>query len=264
VLRFEDAAGREVRRRYHGALRIEPPPLPEIASAVPLRAKSARARRGSPLVLTTSEESYAVSGLLSELPDGQHEMLKALALVLRNNLRVPRHGDRPLCDTTHCQLFGHDEEVPAWRRRQAREAVAETANVAIVGDAGPTWMPFFLGGNTPWCQARSSDAVEEALALEQEPAQVTRQDDGSIKVTAGTVSTLPCEIFRNQLRLPSCPDLVTATAHGFEFAGHGEGHGVGLDLTAAEALVAQGADYRAVLQRFYPAVTLRTEHRPGS
>ena len=267
VLRFEDAAGREVLRRYHGALRLEPLPQPEIASTVPLRAKSARARLGSPLVLTTSEASYVVSSLLSELPDGQHEMLKALALVLRNNLRVPRHADRPLCDTTHCQLFGHDEGAPAWRHRQAREAVGEIATVEIVpgnGEAGPTWMPFFLGGSAPWRQARSRTTMEEALGLERAPARVTKRDDGSIEFTAGAVSTLPCEVFRNQLRLPSCPDLVEPTAHGFEFAGHGEGHGIGLDLTAAEALVAKGADYRAVLRRFFPAVTLRTENPSNS
>jgi hypothetical protein len=264
VLRFPDALGREVRRRYYGSLRFDPPPQTEVASSVPLRAKSTRARLGSPLGLSTSEASYVLSSLLSELPNGHHETLKALALVLRNNLHVGRHGDRPLCDTTHCQLFGHDEDVPGWQRRRARQAVAETADVAIApGPTGPTWLPFFLGGNFAWRQVRPAAAVEEELGLEQPPSEVTRQLDGTVEVVAGTVKRFPCELLRNQLRLPSCPDLVAATAGGFEFFGRGEGHGAGLDLTAAEEAVAQGLDFRALLRRFYPEAALTTPRPPN-
>jgi len=262
VLTFPDASGHEVRRRYWGALHVESPTENEVFSSVPLRAKSARARLGSPLVLTTSEASYTVSSLLSELPNAHYETLKALALVVRNNLRVARHGERPLCDTTHCQLFGHDEDVPAWQRRRVRDAVAQTANIAIVpGVEGRSWLPFFLGGDTPWHEARSGPAVEEALGLAQTPTCVTREGDGTVEVVAGSVAHFPCEVFRNQLRLPSCPDRIVVTTRGLEFDGRGEGHGAGLDLTAAEALVAQGVNHRTLLQRFYPGLSLGSADR---
>ena len=36
-----------------------------------------------------------------------------------------------------------------------------------------------------------------------------------------------------------------------------QGHGEGMDLTAAETAAAHGARYPEILQRFYPAITLR-------
>jgi hypothetical protein len=258
VLSFPDARGADQRRRYWGSLRIDPLPRGEPESSVPLRGKSARARIGSELVLATSEASYALSSVLSELPNARAETLKALSLVLRNNLRAGRHGERPVCDTTHCELYGHDESASAGQRIRARSAIADVASTEIApGPEGRAWLPFFLGGQAPWRETRSAAAVEEALGLDAAPARIVKVDAATVAVTAGVERTFPCELFRNQLRLLSCPDTVTSIASGFEFRGRGEGHGEGLDLVVAETAAAQGSDYHAVLQRFYPALTLR-------
>ncbi|HSB63563.1 MAG TPA: hypothetical protein VLJ18_05320, partial [Thermoanaerobaculia bacterium] len=80
---FADGRGATLRRRYFGALRVEAPPPAGAPSSVPLRERSARARRGSRFVLATSERAYVTSSLLSELPEGHLELLAALSLVVR-------------------------------------------------------------------------------------------------------------------------------------------------------------------------------------
>jgi peptidoglycan hydrolase-like amidase len=73
---------------------------------------------------------------------------------------------------------------------------------------------------------------------------------------------VPCEALRNQLRLPSCPDRITPSGDAFVFHGTGEGHGAGLDVTEANAAAAEGADFRALLDRAYPGLVLRPATSP--
>jgi hypothetical protein len=226
-------------------------PLP---TRLPPCPSARRARRGSRFVLATSERAYVTSSLLSELPEGHPELLAALSLVVRNNRLARRHGDRPPCDTTHCNLFGQDAKVSREARARARHAVAEAAGFEIaVPDGGREWLPFSLGGSNEWRQVRTGAAIAEAFGLEREPARVVRATDGGYEIAA---LRLPCEILRNQLRLPSCPEEVVATDAGYAFRGKGEGHGAGLDLTAASAAAAAGADFRALLARAFPGVRI--------
>ncbi|MFI5181596.1 MAG: hypothetical protein ACHQPI_09415 [Thermoanaerobaculia bacterium] len=263
VLSFSSTDGTPRARRYHGILRVDALPAAETPSDVPLRAKSIRSRSGSRYVLVTSERSYITSSVLSEAPAGHSELQKALSLIVRNNRLSGRHGDRPPCDTTHCNLFGQDEAVPARARARAMSAVVAVASVEIAAPpAGRRWLPFFLGGNGAWSQIRSTGDVRAELGLDADPASVVLRGDGSVEITAGAVRRMLCEVFRNQLRLPSCPKGVEQTAGGFLFRGEGEGHGEGLDLTAAGALASEGADYRALFARFFPG--LRIQPRDGA
>jgi hypothetical protein len=248
---FADGRGATIRRRYFGALRVEAPPAAAALSSVPLREGSARARRGSRFVLATSERAYVTSSLLSELPEGHTELLAALSLVVRNNRLARRHGDRPPCDTTHCNLFGQDAMVSREARARARQAVGAVARFEIAApEGGREWLPFSLGGGGEWTEVRAGAAVAEALGLAKEPARLVRGPDGRYEIAAAV--RLPCEVLRNQLRLPSCPEDVVATAAGFTVRGKGEGHGAGLDLTAASAAAAGGADFSALLARAWP------------
>jgi hypothetical protein len=255
---FADGHGATKHRRSFGALRVEALPASDVFSSVPLRERSVRARRGSRFILTTSERSYAVSSVLSELPAGHTELLAALSLVVRNNRLVGRHGDRPPCDTTHCNLFGQDGNVSAAARKRARQAVAQTAGLEIgAPEGGRTWLPFFLGGTREWTEVRTGAVIAEALGLEAEPLRIVRVTDGSFEVAAPAAAArrFPCELLRNQLRLPSCPDDVTSPPvrpGGFTFRGKGEGHGAGLDLTLAAAAAAEGADARTLLAHAWP------------
>ncbi len=253
AMTWGDGRGEPRRRRSFGALRVEAEPADDVRSSVPLRARSARARRGSRFVLVTSERSYATSSLLSELPAGHTELLAALSLIVRNNRLAHRHGDRPPCDTTHCNLFGQDGNVTAAERERARRAVRLTADFEIAApEAGRTWMPFFLGGSGGWTQVRSRAVVAQALGLEAEPESLLRAADGAFEVAAPAARRFPCEVLRNQLRLPSCPESVTPLPREFRFSGTGEGHGAGLDLTRAAAAAAEGADFREILARAWP------------
>ncbi len=249
---FEGGRGAATRRRYFGAMRVEGPPPAGAPSPVPLRERSARARRGSRFVLATSERAYVTSSLLSELPEGNAELLAALSLVVRNNRLARRHGYRPPCDTTHCNLFGQDANVSKEARARARRAVAVAARLEIAApEGGREWLPFSLGGGGRWNEFRTGAAVAEALGLEREPARLVRAKDGGYEI-AGL--RLPCEVLRNQLRLPSCPEEVVVTDAGYAFRGTGEGHGAGLDLTAASAAAAAGADFSSLLARAWPDV----------
>ncbi len=59
-------------------------------------------------------------------------------------------------------------------------------------------------------------------------------------------------------RLRSTLFAVRSTADGFVFVGSGRGHGVGMSQWGARAMAERGADYRAILRRFYPGVRVAT------
>jgi hypothetical protein len=136
--------------------------------------------------------------------------------------------------------------------------VAQAAGLEIAApEGGRTWLPFFLGGTEEWAEVRTSAVIAEAFGLEAEPLRVVRVPDGSFEVAAPAAAArrFPCELLRNQLRLPSCPDDVTSPPvrpGGFTFRGKGEGHGAGLDLTLAAAAAAEGADARTLLAHAWP------------
>ncbi|MBK9061828.1 MAG: hypothetical protein IPL89_01290 [Acidobacteria bacterium] len=245
-------------RPYHGTLHVEAPP-PTPPSTVPLRARSARARAGSWFVLETSVLAYVTSSVLSEAPSAHSELQKALSLVVRNNRLTARHGDRPPCDTTHCNLFGQDELIHSRARARVRAAAAATAGLEVAPPAaGRAWLPFFLGGRDPWTETRSAEEIRAEIGLPVVPARIANRGDGVLDVDgdSGASFRVPCETLRNQLRLPSCPDRILKSGDGFVFRGAGEGHGAGLDVTEANAAAAEGADFRALLERAYPGLEL--------
>jgi stage II sporulation protein D len=59
-----------------------------------------------------------------------------------------------------------------------------------------------------------------------------------------------------EARLRSTLFEVRPAADGFVFVGSGRGHGVGMSQWGARALAGRGADYRAILHRFYPGARL--------
>ena len=257
VLSYPTSDGSTRTRIYRGTLRAEPPP-PPLPSSVPLRARSARARAGSRFILGTSVLTYTVSSVLSEAPSAHAELQAALSLVVRNDRLARRHGDRPPCDTTHCNLFGQDERVHPQARARTRAAVASVAGLEIAPPApGPVWLAFSLGGRDAWTQTRTAEEIRSEIGLPGLPTRITKRGEGNLGVDAGSALLVPCETFRNQLQLPSCPDSILRTEEGFVLSGAGEGHGVGLDVTAANAQASLGADFRALLVRAYPGLELR-------
>lgn len=274
LVSFTDSKGRPKTRPYAGTLQVEEPRPPEPAealSSVPLRAKSVKARRGSRLVLTTSERSYLESSLLSEFPNGHIETLKALTLVMRHQLKANRHPGRPLCDTTHCHLYGQEEGVTPANRRTARAAVAAVRDVELVDLDPPAdstgtaserpWLTFWVGGRSLWKTTRTAAATREVLGLSANPSGIQVVPGAVIVAIPGFAHLrIPCELFRNQLRLPSCPTRVTTSLTRFAFEGLGDGHGAGLDLGATEAASAAALGYDDILLQLSP----RARNQPAS
>jgi stage II sporulation protein D len=70
------------------------------------------------------------------------------------------------------------------------------------------------------------------------------------------VSAIDLRRALGERRLRSTLFSVRNTADGFVFVGSGRGHGVGMSQWGARAMAERGANYRAILRRFYPGARL--------
>lgn len=234
LARYPMNDGSLVERNYFGEIRKSAFNLnPELTKNT--TARRARARSGSSLILKTSRLSYTLEVLASEYPQGRIETLKALAYAIQSNAASDRHGDRPVCDTTHCQVYqGNWANLDLSGRTRILEAVlaVEHENPDRKG-----WVPFAIGGNDHWKQNRTLEQVKGLLTAKEEKTLLSKRLGNR------------CEYFRNQLSLPSCPKKIAIKGSEIVFEGRGEGHGQGVDLTAADALAAQGYGYREILKK---------------
>lgn len=205
-------------RAYAGALIWRPAPdrRPEPGET----ARQARARRGSDIVLRTTLGAY-VAGVLAAEHDGlEGEARQALVQVVAHDASVPRHQGRPVCDTTHCQVF----------RGTTRVSPADLRALSSSPLSTEVWLPYFRGGREPWTARRPVGQVRAILgdvtALQGEGQQL------QTTTPAGT-TTGPCEPVRSALRLPACPRSAGFEGQTVVFHGEGQGHGLGLDLDEA-------------------------------
>jgi hypothetical protein len=217
-------------------------------------------RTGERIVLVTDPESYADGVLDAEAADLHGAARAALrAVVVWDGVHgAGRHpDDHALCDTTHCMVFRglapgtvapHDPAVdPALLRRldEASRARAEP------------WLPFSKGGEAPWSRRTAASAlariVHEPLVLAV-ARERTRTGDVVFHLTyAEGVETLPCDVVRKALALPSCPARVVRDDDGWIFEGLGEGHGLGLDVARARRLASEGRSALEILEDAYGA-----------
>jgi hypothetical protein len=170
----------------------------------------------------------------------------ALARVVAHNERhaESRHGGRPICDTTHCQAFLGTVRV------QPEEEKA----LALPPLKWNQWLLFSQGGQEPWREVRPRERVEALLgqgvaALRFESGRVfyvrAQQEGGA---TFDTTESLPCEVLRSALKLPSCPRTASFDGASLVFEGRGRGHGEGMDVEAAKA---SGLRSDEILERAY-------------
>lgn len=262
-------------RRYWGEIEISTPsdgPSKLGAPKTAPSARQARARRGSEIVLTTSERSYIAGVLASEFPSGRSETLKALALVVKfnfNNANQLRHFGRPICDTTHCQVFGtRNRDIGAAPGEKFSKVAQEISDAQLVGPIGriqDPWLMFSIGGLKPWVIEIPAIEVKKLLKLQQPVYSFKRNNEAnSFEAVLGETGNgirklISCEKFRNMLHLPSCPDTASVNDQGevWIFEGSGEGHGVGLDLVRADRMAAEGRTSREILRSFFPSLEVR-------
>lgn len=257
-------------RSYWGEIELSALPVASNKSAPSVR--QARARRGSEVLLVTSERSYVAGVLASEFPSGRAETLKALALVVKFNLKNAsqlRHRRRPICDTTHCQVFGtRNRDEGAKPGERFSNIAQEVANLNLTGDLKEPWLMFSIGGAKSWSKEILSDEVKRQLKLQQVVHSIQRSEkENQITVTLGPTGkgirrTFSCEVFRNLLHLPSCPGNAFVSGKASDqkmwtFEGFGEGHGFGMDLVAADRLAAEGRSSREILRTYFPDLQVR-------
>jgi hypothetical protein len=231
-------------RDHAGVFTWSPPSEREFAPGEPRTDRERRARRGSDFIFRTTRLLYAAGVVEAEAAHLRGEPRAALLRVAAHDERYSRHPGRPVCDTTHCQAF----KGTAPTRAGDREALAKPPLPWL------QWLHFSAGGTAPWEEAREARDVDAALGagatalrFEGGRAQFVRAQGGP-EGPYDSAESVPCDALRSALKLPSCPERAVRDGAVFRFSGRGAGHGVGLDLSAAEQ---SGLDQDELLRRAY-------------
>lgn len=210
--------------------------------------KNARARRGSQIVLKTSEIHYLRNVYFSEGGDFKNELKKALLLVIKSNLEFSKLKNQPICDTTLCQVFNLGyESVSTSQKNEMSKLILEMSNSNLTSKS---WLEFSLGGDQAWAQSVSQIELSDFLGIKNGKLQSgNRVDD---KFVFNGKESVTCESLRSHFRLRSCPDALEMELDDkVIFKGKGEGHGRGMNLLEANQLAQQGYSFNEIIQRFY-------------
>jgi hypothetical protein len=215
---------------------------------------------GRKVVLTTDPETYADAVLSAEAQDLRGEALKALrAVIVWNGIHgnTRHHDSESLCDTTHCMVFRGNAVEQASKRSTTTDPSLLRQLEALATARGWDWLPFSKGGIEKWEKPIS---VERLQTLVNEPAVLElrreRTRSGEVMVHlvyAESEETVTCEVFRNRLKLLSCPDVIRYDdiMRVWVFAGIGEGHGQGLSVDRSRALGEAGKSAASILADAY-------------
>lgn len=236
--------GPEEGRDYAGVFTWSPPPPYRPPAGVPTSPSALKARRGSDFVFRTTRLQYTAGVVSAEDVTLKGEARLALARVVAHNERHSRHPGRAVCDTTHCQAFQGTVRV------QRDDAKA----LRLPPLKWREWLLFSQGGQEPWTQERPRADVERLLgkglvSLRFEAGRVQyllTEKEGAATFESGR--SLPCELLRSGLKLPSCPRTASFNGGTLVFEGRGRGHGEGLDVESAKT---SGLRSDAILENAY-------------
>ncbi|AKF79398.1 hypothetical protein MFUL124B02_03265 [Myxococcus fulvus 124B02] len=236
--------GPEDGRDYAGVFTWSPPLAYRPPEGVPTSPSAMKARRGSDFVFRTTRLQYTAGVVAAEDVTLKGEPRVALARVVAHNERHSRHPGRAVCDTTHCQAF----------RGTVRVQRDDAKALGMPALKWKEWLLFSQGGEEPWRQERPRGEVERLLgrglvSLRFEAGRVNyllTERDGTATYEDGR--SLPCELLRSGLKLPSCPRTASFNGSVLVFEGRGRGHGEGLDVEAAKA---SGLRSDAILEAAY-------------
>jgi len=235
---FELSVPGKLSRLYSGALEVN-------------------ARGGTLQALVVMDLETAVAAAVAGEADlgGPHEALLAQAVASRSYLASGRrHEGYDFCDTTHCQYLTDSLD------ERARRAAAETAGVLLWHDGKPfealftrscdghtrsgagfraVACPICAGDPKTWMRTHP---LAEGAALIRERSERARLN---------VVRRLGWDA------IPSNAYEVAVNGDTATFTGAGEGHGMGLCQRGAVGLARQGASWRDILHRYFPAVLIR-------
>jgi stage II sporulation protein D len=240
----------KITRRYHGTLEIRP-------SGESLLA-----------ILRLDRESAVASVVAAEsLPDTPFEALKAQAVAARSYFVSGRgrHREFDFCDTTHCQFL---RELPPANSAAAR-AVADTRNLVLAYNSHP-----FPAMYTRSCSGRTRTPAELKMSTTSYPYfsvecsycrnHPSRWSTSLVHSDAAALRNSD-ELSRvNHVRLlgwgavPSNDFVAKENGEYTLLEGTGFGHGIGLCQAGARAMALEGANYRDILNHYYPNTTVIT------
>jgi stage II sporulation protein D len=239
-------------------------------------------------------EDYVAAVLAGEASILPQEALKAMAVTARTYAFrfAGRHGAEgfDFCDTTHCQ----DARL-AGNSARAREA-AEATEAELMWWKGTPAAAFYArdcGGHTesgqtllgspvpylparpdPFCPHMGWSATIEKTRLQSALAAeglgrvtgvftLSKRESGRVHAVRVGGRTIPAESFRMAIGRQIGWNLVRSDWYelddkgaAVQFTGRGAGHGVGLCQLGAAAMAKQGADYRKILEQYYPGVAI--------
>lgn len=216
-----------------------------------------------PILYQTDALTYAEGVLASELAEAKGSAADALKTVAIYNVTMAptRHTKAAhVCDTTHCMVYQGDHASDLPLSNLAQYVHLQTLVRRITQSPTqekPSWLSFSLGGDAPWQASIARERIAKFLGV---PFVVDlrriRQRDGSVIISyqyADGEGTVSCEIFRNALKLRSCPDKIDDAIGGefIKISGHGEGHGLGLNLLSAMDAWRSGISSEGILAHAY-------------
>lgn len=208
------------------------------------------------VVLETDILSYVDAVLAAEAQNLPASARQAMRAVIAWNATHGRHrhpDSSSLCDTTHCMVFLGETANEYKHRNEAIDIQLLKLLDNLASDAGLSWLPFAAGGDERWnkqitfTELNTQFNENQILDIRRE-----RRKNGDLFIHVyypNNEETISCEIFRNALRLPSCPDSIHANMHQqvWAFQGLGAGHGLGLSVARAKALAANGHSAEQIL-----------------
>lgn len=211
-----------------------------------------------PAVLETDVDSYADAVLSAEAQGLSGSARQAMRAVIAWNGSHGNHRHttaNSLCDTTHCMVFlGESPATKPPAGKLDRRLLQFVDKLASASDLH--WLPFANGGDERWQRHIPAGELRHVLA-EQQILDIRRERrrNGDVVVRlvyAEHEETLGCEVFRNALKLPSCPDAISVVSDQvWQFTGIGAGHGLGLSIVRAQALAESGRTAEQILLDAY-------------
>ena len=243
----------KIQRRYRGTLEVK-----NIGGEV------------VPVVTMDLEAAVAAVVYAESIPGTPLEALKAQAVVTRSYFVAGRgrHANFDFCDLTHCQAL---REAPP-RGSPALSAVRETRGLVVTYHEAPVATMFTrsCGGRTLTpAEIGISSRADSPLGYpyfavvcdfcRQHPLHwsrtVSREDAAAL---SGHREAARLAVDRRLGWNVVLSNSFTERKNGDQVVleGLGQGHGVGLCQRGARAMAADGADFREIIQHYFPNTTL--------